>query len=123
MLRTVSLLLGAAVVGGVIGSGVTLLVRGGDSTTKRTAPEIVKALLATECGEPPDGTLPTFLIAPVRANDGDWYTGCRRLFGDQSGSHWLAYCYRVNPDTLEVTGLPDGVEVPACATLPDWPKP
>ena len=107
------------ILGAAIGVGATLGIRGGDSTTKRTAPEIVKALLATECEADP--SYRTIFIAPVRANDGDWYTGCVSLLGSPPKSFFN--CYRVKADTLEVIQMAGGPEGQACATLSGWPKP
>jgi hypothetical protein len=133
MLRTAGLILAGAILGGAIGIAVTLLVRGGDNTTKRTAPDIVKALRASEgewCTDkevdtPTAGGFTSYrLYSPVRANSGDWYTGCSVLaIGPIHGE--FSYCFRVKPETLEVVMLqnePRNVTAP-CESYPGWPNP
>jgi hypothetical protein len=115
-------LLGAAIIGGVIGSGVTLLVRGGDSATKRTAPEIVKALRLIGCEDLSETFHPS-VSSPIRSSGGDWYAQCTYDFVKDGKPDPAYSCYRVKAETLEVIFLEGGPEGRPCATLPGWPKP
>ena len=90
-------------------SGDAPLVREEATPTRRTAPEIVKALLVANCGDL--GVNKAVMIAPVRSFSGDWFAGCTYRLATEGadgskGSLILHDCYHVKADTLEVVSIP-----------------
>lgn len=125
------IVIGGFALGGILGAalmfGLTQVLDGGPSA--RTAPEIVRALRSSagdycpESNSTPSGSpaIVATLIAPIRGAGGDWYTGCTLDTVGPQGVGRGYICYRVRPDTLEVTSIHVTLRK-ACESAADWLK-